>query len=562
MATDLYSETIALGGTIGGEHGDGLSRSPFIRQQYAELYPVFQQVKRIFDPLSILNPGTIICEEKVDLATNMRSGWNGSKSNAPAVFRTISTTETVTERPDDGNVATLAPPNSTIATPPLIDLHLNWNNADILNETKSCNGCGVCRTQLPDQRMCPIFRIGPGEEASPRAKANAMRGILTGELDPQSLKREEMKDVADLCVNCQQCRFECPAGVDIPKLMIEAKAGYVTTNGLGWRNWFLANVDRLASWASSFATVVNWTLRNRQMRWLFERVAGLAHNRKLPRFSNYTFTRWASRRKLTRTSRRTDRKVLYFADTYVNYFDPQLGQAFTLVCEHNGVSVYVPPEPLHSSMPQITAGAIETVRKDVTRLISRLADSVRQGYTIVATEPSTVVCLTQHYPAILDDEDSRLVAKNTFEACDYLWRIHQQGELQLDLRPIHATVGYHLPCHSRATHSGSPAEQLMRLITGLQVQRIEKGCSGMAGTYGLNKSNFRNSLRAGRDLISAIREKTIQVGATECSACKMQMEQGASKRTIHPLKWLANSYGLMPELDDLWNKRVDERVVS
>jgi Fe-S oxidoreductase len=162
----------------------------------------------------------------------------------------------------------------------------------------------------------------------------------------------------------------------------------------------------------------------------------------------------------------------------------------------------------------------------------------------------------------MDDEEARLVAQNTTEACTYLWRLHQQGILQLDLRPVNAALAYHMPCHIKALGVGSPTENLLRLVPALSVQRIEKGCSGMAGTFGLKKANYRTSLRAGWELISHMRQPGLQAGTTECSACKMQMEQGTTKPTLHPLKLLAMAYGLMPELAGQLTARGAELVVT
>ena len=190
------------------------------------------------------------------------------------------------------------------------------------------------------------------------------------------------------------------------------------------------------------------------------------------------------------------------------------------------------------------------------------AEAVRQGYHVVTTEPSAALCLTHEYPNLLDDDDARLVAQNTSEACSYLWRMHQAGQLELDFKPVNFTLGYHQPCHLRALNIGSPGENLLRLIPGLTVQHIEQGCSGMAGTFGLKRKNYRSSLRAGWGLISAMRDADIQFGTTECSACKMQMEQGTAKSTIHPLKILAHSYGLLPNAERLFNTRGEDLVVT
>ena len=187
---------------------------------------------------------------------------------------------------------------------------------------------------------------------------------------------------------------------------------------------------------------------------------------------------------------------------------------------------------------------------------------MRQGYHIVATEPSTVLCLTHEYLNLIDDADARAVAENTSEACAYLWQLHQRGKLQLDFKPLSATVGYHQPCHMRAIAPGSPGESLLRLIPGLNVQTVQRGCSGMAGLWGLKRENYRTSLRAGWGLISRLRDADLQAGTTECSACKMQMEQGSTKPTLHPLKLLALSYGLMPDVASLLTRRSEELVVT
>jgi Fe-S oxidoreductase len=385
---------------------------------------------------------------------------------------------------------------------------------------------------------------------------------LNGRLDIGKLTSEELKAVADLCVNCHQCRQECPAGVDIPKLVIETKAQYIATNGLHFSDWLFARADLLASWGSTFSSLANWAIGNRRMRWLMEKTLRIAQGRKLPRFQSRPFLQLAHRRRLDRPGRRTARKVLYFVDLYANWHDTQLAEAFVAIMQHHGIVVYVHPEQVQSGMAAISMGAVDIAKRLAAQNVAILADAVRQGYHVVATEPSAVLALKHEYPNLFDEEDARLVAENTSEACTYLWRMHQSGRLELDLKPINVTVGYHLPCHLKALEVGSPGENLLRLIPGLTVQRIEKGCSGMAGMFGLKRQNYRSSLRAGWGLISALRDPALQVGATECSACKMQMEQGTTKPTIHPLKILALAYNLMPQIGALLTKPGEDLIVT
>jgi FAD/FMN-containing dehydrogenase/Fe-S oxidoreductase len=546
LANDLYREVLDVGGTISGEHGDGLSRTWFIRQQYGPLYDVFREIKRIFDPQNIFNPGKIVADVPQPLTKNLRP---------VGVPSGLATSNHANHQPDRQSM-----PSNVPAQP--ISVQLVWKEPDIAYVARSCNGCGRCRTQSPAERMCPIFRIAPSEEASPRAKANLMRSILTGRLDPSVLTGDTLKSVADLCVNCHQCRLECPARVDIPKLMVECKAQYVATNGLRLTDWFMSHLDLLSSWAALVRPFSNWSLGNRSMRWLMEKMLGIAQGRKLPQLAPRSFLRVAQRRRLTRPTRRSGRKVLYFVDVYANFYDVQLAEALVAVLEHNGVAVYVHPGQLQAGMALITMGAVDKARKLAARNVALLSEAVRQGYHIVATEPSAALCLKHEYLNLLDDEDARLVAENSSEACTYLWRMHQSGKLELDLKPINTTLGYHLPCHLKALDVGTPGEYLLRLIPGLTVQRVERGCSGMAGTYGIKRENYRNSLRAGWGLISALRDPALNAGTSECSTCKLQMEQGTTKPTIHPLKVLALAYGLMPELASLLTTRGEDLIAT
>ncbi|MCA9269036.1 MAG: FAD-binding oxidoreductase, partial [Planctomycetales bacterium] len=204
LADELYAHVMEVGGTISGEHADGLSRTPYVERQYGKLYPAFKEVKRIFDPHNILNPGKVVAVDEGLLTRHLRSvGVTPPESPAES--------EAAPTRVDAPGAA---------AAPTLLPL-LQWSQAEFARMARSCNGCGHCRTVSPESRMCPIFRHAPGEEASPRAKANLMRAVLTGQLPTDALHSDELKAVADLCVHCHQCRLECPANVDIPRLMAE-----------------------------------------------------------------------------------------------------------------------------------------------------------------------------------------------------------------------------------------------------------------------------------------------------------------------------------------------------
>src|SRR5262249_8538337 len=235
-------------------------------------------------------------------------------------------------------------------------------------------------------------------------------------------------------------------------------------------------------------------------------------------------------------------------DVFANHFDQELAEAVVAVLRQAGVNVYVPPGQRDSGMPALVAGDVEHARDLALANLRVLGDAVRDGYTIVCAEPTAALMIRQEYLKLTDDLDAGLVAANTMDLGQYLTGLRVRGQLPVPQHPIRARVGYHQPCHLRALDVGTPGLDLIREIPELDVEYIDRGCSGMAGTYGLKRDNFRSSLRAGRGLLNRLRVDDIELGATECGACRMQMEQGAPKRTLHPVKLLSLSYGLNPSL--------------
>lgn len=513
IARDLYEKVFLVGGTISGEHGTGFSRSAYVREQYGELYDVFREIKQLFDPQGLFNPGKVLNDDPLLVTKNLRS------------------TQTV--------------PNTTV------ELQLNWKPDQVLQAASRCNGCGQCRTREPDLRMCPLFRVGPQEETSPRAKANLMRQWLGGELPADSVKSDAFKHLADLCFNCKQCQSECPSNVDIPHLMIEAKAGYVVEEGLSRAEWVLSRAHLLGAVGSAASVPFNWALENPAMRWLIEKATGISRLRKLPPFARRSFLGLARRELLTRPGMRSaPRPIVYFVDHYANNHDPELGRAFVAILRHHRIPVYVPAHQKASGMALISAGDLEAARELALENLRELADFAREGCQIVCTEPSAALCLTQEYPLLVDHPDVGVVAEQTIEAGNFLAQLRTAGKLRTDFRPLDLVLGYHTPCHLKALARGTPLADILRLIPRLQLQEIDHGCSGMAGAWGLTQANFAQSIRIGWGLISRMRQGDLVAGVTECSSCKMQMEQGTTIPTLHPLKILALAYGLMPEIQN------------
>ena len=437
-----------------------------------------------------------------------------------------------------------------------LELQLQWEPTSIFGEVDRCNGCGLCRSRSEHLRMCPLFRFFSDEDASPRAKANLLRGVLDENLGLDILADQSVKSLADRCFHCQMCRIECPGQVDVSSLAFRCKSAYAAAHGLPLTEHFFTRIDAILRFFSFFGYPLNWLLRKRSVRWLLDKSLGIPAGRKLPRFKTIPFlTRASWNRRLSRPLRREDKKVALFLDTISNFFDNHVVENAIKVLEHHGYHVLVPPGQIGNALTAIASGHGVYAEYVVQKNTALLADLVRLGYKIVSLEPAATVCLKHEYPQISKDSDATLVAENTVDLCDFLYRLHLEGQLRLDFKPISCCVGYHAPCRSLANggagesiDSVTSAEFLLHLIPGLDVRRLERGCCGMAGSFGLKKANYQMSLRMGVRLFSGLRQSAIQVGATDCGSCQMQMEQGSSKRTVHPIRFLAYAYGFGDDL--------------
>ena len=516
LIRDFNDVAISLGGTISGEHGDGLSRSAYVKDQYGPLYSVFRQVKDIFDTHNLMNPGKIVTEDE--------------------------TLPTAKFRPE------LVDENGFIPANGLVQLQLHWSPEELSVVAETCNGCGVCKTQQEELRMCPFFRNDPSEESSPRSKANVMRSLVSGVTDPATRSSHEFQKLASLCFNCRQCEIECPTNVRIPHLMIEAKAQAAEASGPDRATWLLSRAHFFGVLGCKTSWLTNQLLNNRAARWLIEKLFKIHRDRKLPGFAHRSYLSTLPSEVTDSAPTPRQEAIVYFVDHFANYHDPELAEAFVAVMRHHGIRVHVPAGQVGSGMAMVSTGDLNAARRIAEANIRELASMAREGLPIVCTEPAAALCLKEDYPMLVEHPDTRLIAGLAIEAGAFLQQLFQDGRLKSDFAPLPLKIGYHEPCHLRALKNGQTLCKLLEQIPELDILTLDKGCSGMAGTFGLTRDNFELSLEIGQPLINEMRTPDFVLGATECSSCRLQMQQDSPIETVHPIKLLAASYGLMPKL--------------
>jgi FAD/FMN-containing dehydrogenase/Fe-S oxidoreductase len=526
IANDIYSLAISLGGTLSGEHGDGLLRTPFLSRLYGEeVYSLFKKVKEIFDPTGILNPGKIVGDQDTSVVHDLRYGED---------YRRVETSTSLDEE-------------------------------KVAHEIEKCHGCGVCLS------YCPTALATFDERATPRAKGNLLRGIISGSLSASLLGNQEFKDVLDYCFNCKLCLTECPTQIDIPGMVIEAKTIFFEKTEKSRQDKFIDRLPVFSAAASVSPTVANITSSLKLFRKPMEKLFGIDSRRQMPLFHKPLYKRFGINRRpntslsfprassgnpgsVTQDSRQehsgmtrtegSQKKVVYFAGCFANFNDVSgEGLATIEILRRNRVDVRILDSLRCCGIARITTGSKADVIPDASWNVEQLESYVDRGFDIVFSAPSCALAVKEDYPNLLGTHASKKVADHSIEFSDYLWKLHEEGMLNTDFGPVKKRVTYHNPCHSIPLGVKDQPIQLMRLIPELELVELDEDtCCGMAGTFGLKKQFYNLSMKSGSNLFAQIKETKADSVITTCGTCNIQISQGANAKVEHLAKILLESY--------------------
>jgi FAD/FMN-containing dehydrogenase/Fe-S oxidoreductase len=506
ITREISDLVLEFGGAMSGEHGDGLARSHLNKKLFGpQIYRAFQDVKQAFDPLHIMNPGKIV--DAPPMTEHLRYGTE---------YRTVDlTTHFSFER--EGGFA---------------------------SAVERCIGVGECRKKL-DGTMCPSYMVTLEEEHSTRGRANALREALSGQLPREELTSPRMYEVLDLCLECKGCKGECPINVDMAKLKYEFLAHYHEAHGTPLRARLFANIERLNQLGCALAPLSTAVANLGASRWLLEKVAGIDRRRSLPPFTRRTFERWFRTHRPTLPAPST-RQVILFHDTFMNYNYPEVGEAAVTVLERAGYEVRLVAKRC-CGRPMISKGMLEEARANAIYNVNLLAPYAEQGIPIVGCEPSCLLTLRDEYPDLVSDKRVETVAANSFMIEEFLAKLHGAGELHLRFKEVRRKLLLHGHCHQKALIGTGPSLTVLHLPAGFEVEEVDSGCCGMAGSFGFEQEHYDLSRAIGsRRLFPAVQAKRqatdgdFDVVAAGVS-CRQQIEHFTGKRPKHLVEVLAEA---------------------
>ena len=385
-------------------------------------------------------------------------------------------------------------------------------------ELLRCSSCKACL------KRCPTYRFfGQGLGRHPKDYLWSFLAKYNASLE--------------LCVHCQSCYVECPLDINIPLMIARAKATY-STGIPSLQNKALANAPSMAGTARLMAPLANAVLKNKVSRLGLDWFMKIDRRRQLPEWHAATLENWFHSRK---SASREKKKVAYYAGCFASYFDTVVGKAATEILERNGFAVTLVKNKC-CGIAKIASGDLAGAIKDAQSLLQELVPLAGQNIDILVSCPSCGLALKKEYPLLLNSEDSIIVAQRTYDLSEYLMALQRKNELDTDFPPMPLLVAYHNPCHLKAQGIEQEPVELMRLIPGLKVEVLDRGCCGMAGTFGLKSQHYNQSMEISAPLFAEIEKMAPQLVVTDCAGCQMQLKCGSQKQVVHPLILLQKAY--------------------
>jgi FAD/FMN-containing dehydrogenase/Fe-S oxidoreductase len=491
-------------GAYSGEHGDGLVRSEWIAPFFGpKLTRAFEEIKDLFDPKGLLNPGKIVRPSKQD----DRSLFRFKPGYASHKIKTV----------------------------------LDWSDWGGFDKAvEMCNNNGHCR-KFDAGTMCPSYRVTHDEQHLTRGRANTLRLAISGQLGPDAFTSDALYETLDLCVSCKGCKRECPTGVDMAKMKVEFLHHYKKRHGLTLKDRLIAYLPRYAPWASRLAPLTN------VISAVGKNFLGFAPQRALPnwrrdRFRDATFQ--ANGRSLAQGvgTRATEaREVVLFIDTFNRYFEPENARAAVAVLEAAGYAVHTlqtakDGRPLCCGRTFLASGLVDEAKHEAGRMLQVMKPYVDRGVPVIGLEPSCLFGVRDEFLSMHPDGEMAELALHAFMFEEFIAREMDAGRFELKLKALPQKKAIlHGHCHQKAFGAMPAVECVLRLVPDLDVKSVDSSCCGMAGSFGYDAAHYDVSMKMGElTLLPRVRaSSTDTLIVADGTSCRQQIRDGAAREAVH-----------------------------
>jgi FAD/FMN-containing dehydrogenase/Fe-S oxidoreductase len=508
---DVLADTARLvkkyRGALSGEHGDGRLRGEFIPYMMGEeVYEMFRQVKRIWDPNGIFNANKIVDTPPMNEFLRYEQDIPAPKHETTFDFS---------------------------------------RQESMLRMAEKCSGSGDCRkTELTGGTMCPSYMATRSERDTTRARANILRRYLTPESKSSGTptSQEMVKEVLDLCLSCKGCKSECPSSVDVGKMKAEFTQQYYDTHGIPLRSKLIAHFSNQMKMASIAPWAFNGVFGTPFLRRAANRLVGFHPDRTMPELTGTTLLTWYKKRKPANASPQA-KTVYLFCDEFTNYNDVEIGKKAVELLEKLGYQVII-PEHTESGRSYLSKGFVKEARKLAIRNVELLKGMVTYNTPLVGIEPSAILSFRDEYIDLVPEDaraDAVRISENTLLFEEFIAR--EIDAKRMDRKSFNTEkrlIKLHGHCHQKALSTLTASKKALSLPENYHVQLIPSGCCGMAGSFGYEEEHYDVSMKIGElVLFPTVRQQPEEVIiAAPGTSCRHQIKDGTGRKAKHPVEIL------------------------
>lgn len=495
-------------GSLSGEHGDGIVRSSFIKMQVGnDCYQALAEIKNIFDPPSIFNPGKII--------------------------NPLPMTENLRYKPDH-----------KIAQPETVfDFS---KEKGILNAAENCNGSGDCRkTEKSSGTMCPSYQATKNEKDSTRGRANVLREYLTNSTQQNPFDHQELKEVFELCISCKACKKECPSNVDVASYKAEFLYQYHRSHARHISDYVFGFNHKINEIGSVFPKFFNYTLINKYTKNIFSKIFKIHKDRNLPALSLQKLYDSLKLKRKNNSSKKSFIKKLYlFVDEFSNYNDVQVGlDTYDLLIALNYDVQIIKNKA--SGRALISKGFLKQAKRLANKNIDLYKDLISPEISLIGIEPSAILSFRDDYLRLANDQKAaEKLSQNTYLIEEFIANEIKIGNINADqFSKEEKHIKIHAHCHQKALSQSKFTFDMLNCPKNFKVSILSSGCCGMAGSFGYEKKNYDISMKIGElQLFPHLRniEENVIISANGTS-CRHQIKDAVQINAQHPVSILKNA---------------------
>ena len=393
-----------------------------------------------------------------------------------------------------------------------------------------CSGVGECRKILGGT-MCPSFKATRDEEHSTRGRANALRLAMSGQFK-DGLASKRLHQTLDLCLSCKACKSECPSNVDMAKLKSEVLEKFYRANGTRLRDRMVRDsMEYARKIAGPLAPLVNWSQASPPFKWFQKTILGIHPQRTLPSFARQSLAEWF---RLRKPKIPTGKQVALFADCYANYHETNIGKSAIGLLEHLGFQVHLASVGC-CQRPKLSHGFLTEAKEQGTNTAKGLKELLDKDIPVVVCEPSCASALNDDLPDLVEDVNLAAKLKSGVTILEAF--IEDAAELNIvtGLAEDYERFVVHGHCHQKALYGTGAMKDSLTRLTGKQVDEINSGCCGMAGSFGYELEHYQLSRQIGElELFPAVRDLPEQVGLIAPGfSCRHQISHFTGRKAIH-----------------------------